>query len=126
MRRTILKVIVFIGSFLIFGAVIQGALKAFPAARPTIPIMGMYGGVIERVDLAGKDFSVKNGTEEMTFYLSDHAKITEGKKMLAFGDLKKGQEVTIEYMKEGDELVADVISVNVLKQVDEGQAVPRK
>lgn len=114
MRRTISTVIVFIAS-LIIGLATQGEVKAFSATKPAIPIMGMYGGVIENVDVAGKDFSVKNGIEEMTFYLSDNAKITEGKKTLAFGDLKKGQEVTIEYMKEGNELIANLISVNAPK-----------
>ncbi len=76
---------------------------------------GMFGGIIDSVDIARKDFSVKNGMEEMTFYLSDDAKITEGKKTLSFGDLKKGQEVTIEYTKEGNELIADMISINTPK-----------
>ncbi len=114
MRRTVLTAIVFIASLYISVA-IQGELKAFPATKPAIPIMGMYGGVIDSVDVARKDFAVKNGTEEMTFYLSDNAKITEGKKTLAFRDLKKGQEVTIQYIKEGNELIADIISVNAPK-----------
>ncbi len=114
MRRKVLTAIVFIASLLISVA-IQGELKALPATKPAIPIIGMYAGVIDSVDEAGKDLSVKNGMEEMTFYLSDNAKIMEGKNTLALRDLKKGQEVTIEYTKEGNELIADIISVHTPK-----------
>ena len=71
--------------------------------------------MVESVDVAGKGFSVKSGKEEMTFSLSDKTKITGGQKTLALAELKKGQEVTVEYAKEGNRSVADMVSVSASK-----------
>jgi len=65
--------------------------------------------------VAKKDFSVKNGKEEMTFSWTDKTKITEGKKELSFADLKQGLQVTVKYKKEGDKLVVEKISVGMPK-----------
>jgi len=44
---------------------------------------------------------VKSGKGEMMFSWTDKTKITGAKKALSFSDLKKGQEVTVEYTKKG-------------------------
>jgi hypothetical protein len=102
----------------IFVAAVMAAEQSAPAsATPAVPKFGIYGGVIDRVDVARKDFSVKSGMEEKTFSLSDKAKITEGKKALAFADLKNGQEVTVQYTQEGNKSVADIVSVSAPKTI---------
>jgi len=115
MRRTMWMAMVLAVSLIFVVAVMAAEQKAPASATPAAPKFGMYGGVVERVNVAKKDFSVKNGMEETTFSLSDKAKITEGKKTLALADLKKGQEVTVEYTKEGNESVADMVSVSAPK-----------
>ena len=79
---------------------------------------------MERVDVAKKDFSVKNGKEEMTFSWTDKTKITEGQKALSFADLKKGQEVSVENKKEGNQSVAEMISVSAPKTMGMKEKTP--
>ncbi len=115
MRRTMLTVMVLAVSVIFVAAVMAAEQKAPASATPAAPKLEKYSGVIERVDVARMDFSVKSGKEEMTFSLGDKAKITEGQKTLALADLKKGQEVAVEYTKEGNKSVAEVVSVSAPK-----------
>ena len=55
---------------------------------------------------------MKSGKGEMMFSWTDKTKVTEGSKALSFNELKKGQEVTIEYTKEGNKSVAHSVSVS--------------
>ncbi|HUL29430.1 MAG TPA: hypothetical protein VLZ03_03160 [Thermodesulfobacteriota bacterium] len=112
MKRTMLTVMVLAISVIFVAAVMAAEQKApAPAAATPAPSFEKYSGVVEKVDAAKKDFSVKNGKEEMTFSWTDKTKITEGKKDLSFADLKKGQEVSVEYTKEGTKSVAQSVSV---------------
>jgi Cu/Ag efflux protein CusF len=124
MKRAMLMVMVLAVSVIFVAAVMAAEQKAPASATPAAPKLGKCSGVIERVDVARKDFSVKSGMEEITFSLSDTAKITEGKKTLAFADLKKGQEVTVEYTKEGNKSVADVVSVSAPKSTGMKEKAP--
>ncbi|MGA2518963.1 MAG: hypothetical protein ABSG44_20780 [Thermodesulfobacteriota bacterium] len=124
MRRTMLTVMVLAVSVIFVAAVMAAEQKAPASATPAAPKLEKYIGVIERVDVARKDFAVKSGKEEMTFSLSDKTKITEGKKTLALTDLKKGQEVTVEYTKEGNKSVADMISVSAPKTTGMKEKAP--
>lgn len=101
----------------IFVAAVMAAEQKPPASAAPAPASTLEkcSGVVERVDVAKKDFSVKNGKEEMTFSRTDKTKITEGKKELSFADLKQGLQVTVKYKKEGDKLVAEKISVGMPK-----------
>ncbi len=95
MKKAMLTVMVLALSVIFATAVmaVEQKAPASPAATPA-PSLEKYSGVVERVDVAKKDFSVKSGKEEMTFSWTDKTKITEGKKTLSFADLKKGQEVS--------------------------------
>jgi Cu/Ag efflux protein CusF len=126
MKRTMLTVMVLAVSVIFVAAVMAAEQKAPAAGTPAAPKLEKYSGVIERVDVARKDFAVKNGKEEMTFSLSDKAKITEGKKTLALADLKKGQEVTVEYSKEGNKSVAEMVSVGAPKTTGMREKAPSK
>jgi len=124
MRRTMLTVMVLAVSVIFAAAVMAAEQKPPASATPAAPKLEKHSGVIERVDVARKDFSVKNGKEKMTFSLSDKTKITEGQKTLAFTDLKKGQEVTVEYAKQGYKSVADVVSVSLPKTTGMKEKAP--
>ena len=95
-----------------------------PAAATPAPSYEKYSGVVERVDVAKKNFSVKNGKEEMTFSWTDKTKITEGKKTLSFTDLKKGQEVAVEYKVKGNKSVAQMVSVSAPKTMGMKENTP--
>ena len=116
MKRAMLTVMVLAISVIFASAVMAVEQKApAPAAATPAPGLEKYSGVVEKVDVAKKDFSVKSGKEEMTFSWTDKTKITEGKKTLSFNDLKKGQEVAVEYKKEGNKSVAEAINVSAPK-----------
>jgi Cu/Ag efflux protein CusF len=119
MKRAMLTVMVLAISVIFVAAVMAAEQKApaSPASAPAAPKFEKYSGVVEKVDSAKKDFSVKSGKEEMTFSWTDKTKITEGKKGLSFTGLEKGQEVTVEYTKEGNKSVAQSVSVSPPKTV---------
>ncbi len=116
MKRAMLTVMALAIS-VIFATAVMAAEQKAPASPATTPAPSLekYSGVVERVDVAKKDFSVENGKEEMTFSWTDQTKITQGTKALSLADLKKGQEVAVEYKKEGNKSVAEMISVSAPK-----------
>ena len=124
MKRVTLTVMVLAISVIFVAAVMAAEQKAPASATPAAPKFEKYSGVIEKVDVARKDFSVKSGKEEITFSLTDRTKITEGKKDLSFTDLKKGQEVTVEYTKEGNKSVAEMVSVSAPKTTGMKEKAP--
>ncbi len=124
MRRAMSIAIVLAVSMIFVAAVMAAEQKAPASGMPAAPKLEKYSGVIERVDVARKDFSVKNGKEEMTFSLGDKTKITEGMKVLSFTDLKKGQEVTVQYTKEGNKSVAEMVSVSPPKTTGMKEKAP--
>jgi len=116
MKRVMLTVMALAISVIFVAAVMAAEQKAPASAVPApASTFEKYSGVVERVDVAKKDFSVKNGKEEMTFSWTDKTKITGGKKELSFADLKQRLQVTVKCKKEGDKLVAEKISVGMPK-----------
>ena len=125
MKRAMLTVMALAIS-VIFATAVMAADQKAPASPATTPAPSLekYSGVVEKVDVAKKDFSVKNGKEEMTFSWTDKTKIAEGTKALSFTGLKKGQEVTVEYKKEGSKSVAEMISVGPPKTMGMKETTP--
>jgi uncharacterized protein YpmB len=87
--------------------------------KPVMEKMKKFSGVIEKVDGRGKTLVVKgNMTKEektLTFIVNDRTKITQGKTSMTIGDLKKDMQVSIEYGKEMNKLIAVTIEVSVPK-----------
>ncbi len=125
MKRAMLIIMALAVSVIFVAAVMAAEQKApAPASATSAPTYEKYNGVIEKVDAAKKDFSVKSGKGEMMFSWTDKTKVTEGSKELSFNDLKKGQEVTVEYTKEGNKSVAQSISVNPPKTMGMKEKAP--
>jgi hypothetical protein len=83
-----------------------------------------FSGVIERVDSATKEVVVQEKKEKMTFSVGDKTKITEGKKEMAFSDLKNGQWASVEYKKEGGKMAAEAISFGAPKSMAKKEGTP--
>jgi len=87
--------------------------------RPTMQTMEKFFGVIERVDERVKTVLVKGKTmgeeKSWTFVINSKTKIAKGKTAMTFGDLKKEMQVSIEYRKEMNKLIAVTIEVSVQK-----------
>ena len=101
----------------------EPAPEAPSSTAPGKPIMEKtekFSGVIEKVDGRGKTLVVKgNMTKEektLTFIVDDRTKITQGKTSMTIGDLKKDIQVSIEYRKEMNKMIAVTIEVSVPKK----------
>jgi len=66
---------------------------------------------IKNVDAVAKSIAVVKGKAEKTFVVDDKTKITIGKDTLSFAYLKKDMNVSLEYNKVGDKLIAVAIKV---------------
>ncbi len=116
MKKSILLVVL-----LTLVAFVSGAIAAAPpkaagtAPAPAAPAstkpakLDKFAGDIKSVDAMGKSIVVAKGKEEKTFGIDDKTKITKGKEALKFEDLKAGLNVTIQYKKEMDKMIAVTI-----------------
>lgn len=101
----------------------EPAPEAPASTAPGKPVMEKtekFSGVIEKVDGRGKTLVVKgNMTKEektLTFIVDDRTKITQGKTSMTIGDLKKDMQISIEYRKEMNKMIAVGIEVSVPKK----------
>ncbi len=95
-----------------------------PTPAPKAAKMEKFSGMIEKVDEMGKAIAVKGKKDTMTFTMSDKTKITKAGKDMPFVELKKDMDVAVEYMKEGDKMIAGSIIVAAPKAAP--KAAPAK
>jgi hypothetical protein len=97
------------------------ASTAAPAAAAKLE---KFSGAIEKVDEKAIEVKGKVKKEEKTlaFATDDKTKITKGKETLSFADLKKGMNVSVEYKKDGDKMVAAAIKVSAPKAAPKKEA----
>ncbi len=116
MKKTILAMaFALVTSFAFVSGVMaqQSSPPAAPSA-PSAPVkMEKFSGTIEKIDEAAKEIVLKKGKEEKTFSWGDQTKFMQGKKQLAFSDLKKGERVSVQYKMEGNKLTAEKVTVSV-------------
>jgi hypothetical protein len=112
------KVMVFV-AVLALVAFAFGAMAAQKTKPAPAPKMEKFSGAIAKVDAMAKTFDVKKmvtvkGKKEekvMTFATSDKTKITKGKEVKAFADLKEGMDVTVAYKVEMGKDMAEVVKI---------------
>jgi hypothetical protein len=99
---------------------VQEAPTSSIPGRPVIEKMEKFLGTIEKVDDKGKIIVVKgkmmNQEKTLTFVVDDQTKMTKGKAAIRLGDLKKEMQVSIEYKKLIDQMIAVVIEVSIPKK----------
>ncbi len=119
-----LALLVFVLTLVAFASgVIAQQTKPTPApAQPSVttepakPVKTeRFSGVISKVDETAKSIVVKGKKAENTFLTDEKTKITKGKETISFSDLKQGMNVSIEYKKDGDKMIALAIKVAVPK-----------
>jgi hypothetical protein len=113
-----------------FGAMAAETAKTAPAkpapapAKPApAPKMEKFSGAIAKVDGPAKTFDVKKmvtvkGKKEekvMTFATDANTKITKGKEVKAFADLKAGMDVKVEYKVEAGKNMATAVKIAMPK-----------
>lgn len=102
-----------------FGAMAAETAKTAPAKPAPAPKMAKFNGAIAKVDGPAKTFDVKKmvtvkGKKEekvMTFATDAKTKITKGKEVKAFPDLKEGMNVTVEYKVEMGTNMAEMVKI---------------
>jgi Cu/Ag efflux protein CusF len=120
MKKTIL-----LAAMITLVAFVSGAIAAAPpkpatpapaASATTAPAkMEKFNGEIKNVDAMAKSIVVAKAKVEKSFVTTADTKITKGKEALKFEDLKAGSNVSIEYKKDGDKLIAATIKVSAPK-----------
>jgi Cu/Ag efflux protein CusF len=92
------------------------AAPAATAAPAQAAKIEKFNGTIENVDMSKKDVVVEYHKDRMSFSFNDKTKVFEGTKELKLSDLKKGEWASVEYSKEGNQLVAHSIQVSPAKK----------
>ena len=79
--------------------------------------MELFNGVIESADMSKKNVVVEYQKDKMSYSLNDKTKVfDEGTKVLKLSDLKKGEWASVEYNKEGSQLIAQSIHVSHFRE----------
>lgn len=113
---TLLSLVVFVsGAMAIRKPTPEPAPEAFAVTGPEKTMK--FSGVIEKVDEIGKTIAVRGKmTKEekiLTFTVEDKTKINKGKTTLPLRDLKKDMQVSVQYKKEMDRIIAIAIEVSI-------------
>jgi hypothetical protein len=99
---------------------VQEAPVSPAPGRPVTEEMKKFLGTIEKVDDQGKIIVVKgkmmNKEKTLTFVVNGQTKMTKGKAAVTLGDLKKDMQVSIEYKKVMDKMIAVAIEVSIPKK----------
>jgi len=95
------------------------------AEKPKAAKMEKFAGTVEKVDEMAKTFVVKGKKDTMTFALGDKTKITKAGKDMPFAELKMAMDISVEYMKEGDKMVAGSIRVAAPKAAPKAKATEK-
>jgi len=113
MKKAILLVTLLALVAFISGAMAQQKPAPAPAPAPAAPAKEVkiekFTGAVEKVDEMAKAVVVKDKKGEKTFVVDDKTKITKGGKDVPLAELKKGMNVSVEYKKDGEKLVAAAI-----------------
>jgi Skp family chaperone for outer membrane proteins len=125
MKKTILLVVMLTLAAFVSGAIAAAPPKAAttaPApAAPAAPVkMEKFSGEVKSMDAMAKSIVVAKAKVEKSFMVTADTKIMKGKEALKFEDLKAGMNVSVEYKKDMDKMVAVAIKVSVPK------AAPKK
>ena len=117
MNKKILMGIIALAMSLMFSSALMANEKASPATAVPGQKMELFNGVIESVDMSKKDVVVEFQKDKMSFSLNDQTRVfDEGTKVLKLSDLKKGEWASVEYNKEGSQLIAQSIHVSHFRE----------
>jgi len=102
---------------LTFASRLMANEKAATAVTAPAQKMELFNGVIEKVDMSKKDVVVEFQKDKMSFALNDQTKVfDEGTKVMKLSELKKGEWASVEYNKEGNERIAQIIHLSHFRE----------
>jgi hypothetical protein len=118
-----MKKVILLIAFMTLVAFTSGVMaqqKPAPAKPATTPApapadVEKFIGMIEKVDGMAKAIVVKGKVKKeektLTFVIDDKTKIQKAGKDVPLADLKKDMQVSVEYKKEGEKMIATMIKV---------------
>jgi len=116
MKRMIFLVALLTLVVFVSGAMAQQKSASTKTATGEKPKLQKFSGVIEKCDEMAKTIEVKGKVNKkqktLNFAIDDKTKITKAKAALTLADLKEGTHVSIQYEKDGEEMVAVAIKVS--------------
>jgi xylose isomerase len=114
MKKVMIVVAVLTMVAFAFGAMAVAKVKTTPA-----PKVEKFSGAIATIDAMAKTFDVKKKMKKeekvMTFAIDEKTKITKGKEVKSFADLKEGMEVFVQYKVEMGKNMASAIKISTPK-----------
>ncbi|HYQ60876.1 MAG TPA: hypothetical protein VEP29_07475 [Desulfatiglandales bacterium] len=117
MNKKILMGMMALAVSLTFASGLMANEKAATAVTAPAQKMELFNGVIEKVDMSKKDVVVEFQKDKMSFSLNDKTKILDqGTKVMKLSELKKGEWASVEYNKEGNERIAQIIHLSHFRE----------
>jgi Cu/Ag efflux protein CusF len=117
MNKKILMGMMALAVSLTFASGLMANEKAATAVTAPAQKMELFNGVIEKVDMSKKDVVVEFQKDKMSFSLNDQTKVfDEGTKVMKLSELKKGEWASVEYNKEGNERIAQIIHLSHFRE----------
>jgi Cu/Ag efflux protein CusF len=117
MNKKILMGMMALAVSLTFASGLMANEKAATAVTAPAQKMELFNGVIEKVDMSKKDVVVEFQKDKMSFALNDQTKVfDEGTKVMKLSELKKGEWASVEYNKEGNERIAQIIHLSHFRE----------
>ena len=96
-------------------ATVVGSSAAWPVQAAQDRTTGFFVGTIQSVEVKTRTLKVKNEKSDMTFIVATDAKIIgKARTPIALGDLKNGDQVTVDYSVDDNLVVAHAITVKEL------------
>ena len=117
MNKKILMGMMALAVSLTFASRLMANEKAATAVTAPAQKMELFNGVIEKVDMSKKDVVVEFQKDKMSFALNDQTKVfDEGTKVMKLSELKEGEWASVEYNKEGNERIAQIIHLSHFRE----------
>ena len=117
MNKKILMGMMALAVSLTFASGLMANEKAATAVTAPAQKMELFNGVIEKMDMSKKDVVVEFQKDKMSFALNDQTKVfDEGSKVMKLSELKKGEWASVEYNKEGNERIAQIIHLSHFRE----------
>ena len=117
MNKKILMGMMALAVSLTFASGLMANEKAATAVTAPAQKMELFNGVIEKADMSKKDVVVEFQKDKMSFALNDQTKVfDEGTKVMKLSELKKGEWASVEYNKEGNERIAQIIHLSHFRE----------
>ena len=117
MNKKIVMGLIALAVSFVFTSGLMANEKATTATAAPAQKMELFNGAIEKVDMSKKDMVVEFQKDKMSFSFNEKTKVfDQGTKVMKLSDLKKGEWASVEYNKEGNQRIAQIIHLSHFRE----------